>query len=91
MGGEKATPVAEEQAPAPKPGTAVHIDTGTILQNGMESVVLVIRAGSITGASPDALSISSVSDFAAMLDCLPTAKADCCLWATRPLPVKCDS
>jgi len=91
MDGEKATPVAEEQAPDPKRGRAVHIDTGTSLQSGTESVVLVIRAGSTISASPDALSISSVSDFAAMLDDPLAAKADCCLWATWPLPVKCDS
>jgi hypothetical protein len=91
MCGEKATPVAEEQAPPPRRGSAVHIDTGTILPSGIESVVLVIRAGSIIGASPDALSISSMSDFAAMLDRLSAVKADCCLWATRPSPVKYDS
>jgi hypothetical protein len=51
-----------------KRGRAIHIDTGTILPSGMESVVLVIRAGSTISASPSALSISSVSDFAAMLD-----------------------
>jgi hypothetical protein len=35
-------PVAEAQAPPLGPCRTVHIDTGTTLQNGMESVVLII-------------------------------------------------